>query len=126
MSLSKLKWKSLLTVKYMRELDRLSDEVLLMIYSFLEVKDLLVMRRVSVRNARVAMDNKLWKWARIFMWGLVRDEGYFTGKTRRETQLMDLEGLSGDDLSWLVFRVTGEADERTSQLKKINCDLFTT
>ena len=112
MSLSKPDRNSFITGKSLRELDSLADEVLLMIYNLLEVKDLLNLRKVSVRNARLAMDKKLWKWTRIDLSQrvneLFRDEEYFTGKGRSETPVMNLEGLSGDDLScqsWLVCRV---------------------
>ena len=69
-------------------MDHLSDEVSLEIYSYLEVKDLLVMRKVSVRHARLAMDKKLWKFTRIFMKELFRDKEYFTQEEKRENPSM--------------------------------------
>ena len=128
----------------------LSNEVLLVIYSYLDVKDLLIVRKVSVCHSQLAMEKKLWKWTRILENELFKDEKYFTGKGGSRTMLMNLvlADLSSDDLSWLVCRVTEtdafwldfdleapwlnfddldeilraiirEADEGTSQLKKL-------
>ena len=47
MTLSKLDWKSVVTEKSQRDLDSMADEGLLMICSYLEVKDLLIVRKVS-------------------------------------------------------------------------------
>ena len=100
------------------------------------------MRKVSVRHARLAMDKKLWRWTRISYSRLYRDETHFTGKEgSTTTRLMDLQGLSADDIPWLVCRVAEisqltpvycgcvinnvlraiirEAGEGTSQLKKV-------
>ena len=109
------------------------------------------MRRVSVRSARLAMDKKLWKWIRFSAKQLFRDKRHFTGRGRRKTVLMNLQGLSGEDLSWLVCRVAEvtkiyygpgstayrasefnevlrgiiwEAGEGTSQLRKLRCILL--
>ena len=46
-------------------MDKLPDEVLVNIFSFLPVGDLLTMRKVSVRNGMVARDKQLWRWTRI-------------------------------------------------------------
>ena len=71
------------------KMDHLSDEVSLEVYSYLEVKDLLVMRKVSARHhARLAMDKKLWKFTRIFMNELFRDKEYFTREEKRENPSM--------------------------------------
>ena len=93
-------------------MDHLSDEVSLVIYSFLDVKDLLAMRKVSVRHARLTMDKKMWKWVRICDMELVRDEEYFTGKGSSQTLLMNLKDLDctscidlHDDLPWLFCRI---------------------
>ena len=86
-------------------MDSLSDEVSLVIYSYLQVKDLLVMRKVSVRHARLTMDKEMWKSTRIIKMNLFRDERYFTGKGRSETLLANMQDTSGDDLAWLVCRV---------------------
>ena len=109
MALSKLDQKSFVTGGTSpRQLDCLSDEVLLIIYNFLEVKDLLIVRKVSVCHAQLAMEKKLWNWTRILENELFKDEEYFTGKGVSRTMLMNLvlADLSSDDLSWLVCRVT--------------------
>ena len=90
---------------FLSKMDSLSDEVFLVIYSYLEVKDLLVKSKVSVRHARLTLDKKMWKWTRIWETDLVRDEERFTGKGRSRTLLINLEGLAGDDMSWLFCRV---------------------
>ena len=49
-------------------MDSLSDEVCLVIYSYLEVGDLLVLRKVSFRHKRLTMDKEMWKRREILYW----------------------------------------------------------
>lgn len=86
------------------KMDSLADEVSLVIYGYLNVKDLLVMRKVSVRHARLTMDKKMWTSISRSM-ELFRDERYFTGKGGSETLLANLQDISGENLAWLVCRV---------------------
>ena len=97
-------------------MNKIPDEVLGHVFSFLPVSDLLTMRKVSVRHGRVARDKQLWRWTRIEGMEVYRDKKYFTGKgTRTRNKIASLGDITVDEYSWIVCRVgAGRVDRNMS------------
>ena len=88
-------------------MNNIPDEVLVDIFRFLPVRDLLTMRKVSVRHGRVARDKQLWKWIRIAGTKLYRDKKYVTEGGRRcgGINIDNLEGITDEEYGWIACRV---------------------
>ena len=93
---------------------KLPDEVLEEILGHLPLEDVLNMRRVSTRHARLAGGNKLWQWTFISQMTLYRGEKNFTSKIDFElfhrasitrTLLANLANIPGDELAWIISQV---------------------
>ena len=94
---------------------KLPDEVLEEILGHLPLEDVLNMRRVSTRHARLAGGNKLWQWTFISQMSLYRGEKNFTSKVDFDsddplesitrTLLANLAEIAGNNLAWIISQV---------------------
>ena len=84
----------------------LPDEVLVVIYSFLAVVDLLAVRKVSVRLGRVAGDKRLWRGAKIAGVKFYRDKKYHWRTGEEEgVNLGPRGGVTSEEFGWIFSRV---------------------
>ena len=96
---------------------KLPDEVLEEILGHLPLEDVLNVRRVSTRHARLAGGNKLWQWTFISQMSLYRGEKNFTSKVEvvflkadplksiTRTLLANLAEIAGNNLAWIISQV---------------------
>ena len=103
-----------------KQMNNLPDEILVELFRFLPVSDLLSMRKVSHRHRRVARDSQLWKWTRIVRMKLYRDKKYFTRKGRSAgTMMADLRDVGAEEYGWIVCRVVAAVVPRYMSTKYV-------
>ena len=87
-------------------MNNIPDKVLVYIFSFLPVSDLLTMRKVSVRHGRVVRDKQLWRQTRMEDMELYRvKKRYREGSEIGRTKIADLGNITVDEYGWIVCRV---------------------